>query len=458
MRSAVLVVLAGVLALAAPAQAHHTPVPGVVALVGSLQSELGCPGDWQPECVQTRLQPVAGSPGVFRGTFDVPAGAFEYKVALNNSWDENYGAGGSPGGANIALDAPGGELTFTYDHATHVIRDSTPEVLGRRKAAHWLRRGLLAWEAPDGRHVPAAHGARGRARGAGRRDRRRRLVPAHPRRHPGARRLPAPRGVRHLRALRGGPARGARAAHRPADRRRLRRRGRARRCDRRADPRRPRRPVRGSGARPARPDVARTHAAARRVGADGQGRRARARRAQARDGPRARRRVADRGPAVVAERGVRLRGDGLRGGRGRHQRGDRPVFARPHAQLAPLAARGPRRPRAGAARLGPPAQAGARPARGLDDLRAPRARLLDHRRDGPGPRSRHVPRVHARGQRRHAPPAPARRQRHELAAPAADQRHRDDRGGPREAAGAAVRPRLLPARLRAAAGVHRPDP
>ena len=148
MRSAVLVVLAGVLALAAPAQAHHTPVPGVVALVGSLQSELGCPGDWQPECVQTRLQPVAGSPGVFRGTFDVPAGAFEYKVALNNSWDENYGAGGSSGGANIALDAPGGELTFTYDHATHVIRDSTPEVLGRRKAAHWLRRGLLAWEAP----------------------------------------------------------------------------------------------------------------------------------------------------------------------------------------------------------------------------------------------------------------------------------------------------------------------
>ena len=149
MRSAVLVVLVGVLALAAPAQAHHTPVPGVVALVGSLQSELGCPGDWQPECVQTRLQPVAGSPGVFRGTFDVPAGAFEYKVALNNSWDENYGAGGAAGGANIALDAPGGELTFTYDHATHVIGDDAPVVLGRQKAAHWLRRGLLAWEAPE---------------------------------------------------------------------------------------------------------------------------------------------------------------------------------------------------------------------------------------------------------------------------------------------------------------------
>ena len=34
----------------APALADHTAVPGTVALVGSLQSELGCPGDWQPEC------------------------------------------------------------------------------------------------------------------------------------------------------------------------------------------------------------------------------------------------------------------------------------------------------------------------------------------------------------------------------------------------------------------------
>ena len=84
---------------AAPARADHTPVPGTVALVGSLQSELGCPGDWQPECAATRLQPVDGSPGVFRATFDVPAGAYEYKVALNGSWDENYGAGGAPGGA-----------------------------------------------------------------------------------------------------------------------------------------------------------------------------------------------------------------------------------------------------------------------------------------------------------------------------------------------------------------------
>jgi pullulanase-type alpha-1,6-glucosidase len=139
------------LLVAAPAaRANHTPVPGTVALVGSLQSELGCPGDWQPECPQTRLQPVAGSPGVFRATFDVPAGAYEYKVALNNSWDENYGAGGVSGGANIAMTAPGGAVTFTYDHATHVISDDTPRALGSVQGAHWLRTGLIGWRPPAG--------------------------------------------------------------------------------------------------------------------------------------------------------------------------------------------------------------------------------------------------------------------------------------------------------------------
>ena len=133
---------------AAPARAQDTPT---VALVGSLQSELGCPGDWQPECPQTRLQPVDGSPGLFRATFDVPAGAYEYKVALNNSWDENYGAGGAPGGANIALSAPGGSVTFTYDHATHVISDDLPRPVGAERGAHWLRAGVIAWDLPDDR-------------------------------------------------------------------------------------------------------------------------------------------------------------------------------------------------------------------------------------------------------------------------------------------------------------------
>jgi hypothetical protein len=142
-------VLAG-LALAPQASADHTTMPASVTLVGSLQSELGCPGDWQPGCAATALQPVDGRPGVFRGTFDVPAGSFEYKVAVNGSWDENYGAGGAPGGSNLALAAPGGPVTFTYDHATHAIADDLPEALGPERAAHWVRADLLAWDLPEG--------------------------------------------------------------------------------------------------------------------------------------------------------------------------------------------------------------------------------------------------------------------------------------------------------------------
>ena len=119
--------------------------------MGSLQSELGCPDDWQPACDSTHLQPVAGEPGVFRGTFTVPAGGFEYKVAINESFDENYGAGGAQGGANIPITAPGGAVTFTYDHATHLISDDLPRSITADRAAHWVRRDLLAWNLPDAR-------------------------------------------------------------------------------------------------------------------------------------------------------------------------------------------------------------------------------------------------------------------------------------------------------------------
>ena len=114
-----------------------------VTLVGSLQSELGCPGDWQPECTATVLAPVAGSPGTHRATFDVPAGRYEFKVTVGGSWSEDYGAGGAPGGANLTLTAPGGPVTFTYDATTHVISDDVPDT--GQAAGHWLSADLLAW-------------------------------------------------------------------------------------------------------------------------------------------------------------------------------------------------------------------------------------------------------------------------------------------------------------------------
>ncbi|MFY9579883.1 MAG: hypothetical protein WAQ33_11195, partial [Gaiellaceae bacterium] len=98
--------------------------PTSVTIAGSLQSEAGCPGDWDPGCALTHLTYDA-SDDVWQGTFDLPAGSYEYKAALNNAWDENYGLHAEPGGANIPLNLPVAKsVKFYYDHKSHWITDN----------------------------------------------------------------------------------------------------------------------------------------------------------------------------------------------------------------------------------------------------------------------------------------------------------------------------------------------
>ena len=105
-------------------QADHTPDPGTVTIVGSLQSELGCAGDWDPACSATYLTYDA-SDDVWQRAFTVPTGNWAYKAALNDSWDENYGANAVPGGADItlALGSPT-DVKFYYDHKSHWVTDN----------------------------------------------------------------------------------------------------------------------------------------------------------------------------------------------------------------------------------------------------------------------------------------------------------------------------------------------
>ena len=111
------VALTPALLTAVPAEAATASV----ALVGDLQSEVGCPGDWDPACTQSELSRV-GDTEVFKGTFEVPEGDFAFKVALNDSWDENYGAGGAFNGDNIPLLLAGpASITFTFDDATNMV-------------------------------------------------------------------------------------------------------------------------------------------------------------------------------------------------------------------------------------------------------------------------------------------------------------------------------------------------
>src|SRR6476469_4939513 len=129
-------VLLGCALVAAPAVVAASPATAAapsVALVGDLQSELGCSADWQPECSATELTRV-GDTAQYRATFEVPKGDWNFKVALNDSWDVNYGAGGAFNGGNIPLLLAGpAKVTFSYDDTSHQVaftpvvdEDTTP--------------------------------------------------------------------------------------------------------------------------------------------------------------------------------------------------------------------------------------------------------------------------------------------------------------------------------------------
>lgn len=96
-------------------------LPNTVVLPGNFQSELGCTGDWQPDCNFTRLT-YNPTTKLWIGTFNIPAGNWEYKVAYNNTWDENYGLNGISGGPNIPLNlCVPSTITFKYNYITHLV-------------------------------------------------------------------------------------------------------------------------------------------------------------------------------------------------------------------------------------------------------------------------------------------------------------------------------------------------
>jgi pullulanase-type alpha-1,6-glucosidase len=123
----------------------------IATAAGSFQSELGCPGDWQPDCLRSWLQDPDGD-GVYTfSTSALPAGDYEVKVAINESWDENYGANGAPNGANIAFSVAHAcsEIFFRYDAATHVLTVSAtgaPSGNITRAQAYWVTRDTIAWK------------------------------------------------------------------------------------------------------------------------------------------------------------------------------------------------------------------------------------------------------------------------------------------------------------------------
>jgi glycosidase len=137
--------VAGAVGTVLPAQADDARV---VTLVGNLQDEVGCPQDWDPACEDSELTRI-GTTTRYEGVFDLPGGTYEYKVAVNGSWDENYGAGGAPNGANLPLVTGGtATLKFSYDDDTHLVTVEPVDLAGaatnadRRLAGDSLRESL----------------------------------------------------------------------------------------------------------------------------------------------------------------------------------------------------------------------------------------------------------------------------------------------------------------------------
>jgi hypothetical protein len=97
------------------------PLTGMVNVPGSYQAQAGCPGDWQPECDVTKM--TLGDDGLWHsGPFNLTAGEYAYKVALDGSWTTNYGSDGAQDGPDytLTLDADSA-VSFVYNPETKLV-------------------------------------------------------------------------------------------------------------------------------------------------------------------------------------------------------------------------------------------------------------------------------------------------------------------------------------------------
>lgn len=139
---------------AAPAEASAATATTVTAaeaveyktvnLPGTFQAQLACDGDWKVDCAQTALT-WDGMAKVWRGQFTIKQGDYEYKVAINNGWDINFGKEGKAGGDNLKLslakDAP---VQFSFDPATNLV-DVKSDGITTTPPTATKKGGLVIW-------------------------------------------------------------------------------------------------------------------------------------------------------------------------------------------------------------------------------------------------------------------------------------------------------------------------
>ncbi|WP_427004573.1 glycosidase [Pseudarthrobacter sp. H2] len=94
--------------------------PAAVAVAGDFNIALGAPANWAPQYEESQME-LDLVDQLWKLAADVPAGFYTFKIALNRSWDENYGAFGVFDGPNHEVHHGGGPLVIHYDHRTRDI-------------------------------------------------------------------------------------------------------------------------------------------------------------------------------------------------------------------------------------------------------------------------------------------------------------------------------------------------
>ncbi|PZQ44947.1 MAG: DUF3372 domain-containing protein, partial [Phenylobacterium zucineum] len=119
----------------------------IITAPGSWNSELGCGGDWTPDCMRPWLEDPDGDGTYTWATSELPAGSYEFKVAHNLGWDESYPSG------NVTVTVPSGGMIVrvSYVLATHAVstavtRPVTEPSLDSVRGT-WVTRNLIAWPA-----------------------------------------------------------------------------------------------------------------------------------------------------------------------------------------------------------------------------------------------------------------------------------------------------------------------
>jgi pullulanase len=101
----------------------------ITVATGDFQSELGCPADYQSDCLRSWLQDPDGDGTSTFTTSALPAGTYQ-----------------ASGGITFSVAASGDTTTFSWDGKTLSVYAGPPRPSLRDSAAHWLTPDTVAWD------------------------------------------------------------------------------------------------------------------------------------------------------------------------------------------------------------------------------------------------------------------------------------------------------------------------